>query len=82
MSVEEKLVCELLQELDHYKSMGPDNVHPRLLEELADILMRLLSVTFEQLWRSRNISEDWKKADMIRSIIPSTKRAEGEPRKL
>lgn len=82
MSVEEKLVCELLQELDHYKSMGPDNVHPRLLKELADILTRLLSITFEQLWRSRNISEDWKKVDMIPSIIPSTKRAKGEPRKL
>lgn len=82
LSVQEKLVRELLQKLDPYKSMGPDNVHPRLLRELADILMRLLSIISEQLWRSGNISEDWKKAGIIPSIIPSIKRAKWGPRKL
>ncbi|GAB0204370.1 hypothetical protein GRJ2_002902600 [Grus japonensis] len=41
-SVKEELVCELLQELDPYKSMGSDNIHPRVLKQLADIVEKLL----------------------------------------
>lgn len=43
LSAKEKLVCELLQELDPDKLMDSDIVHPRLLKELDDIFMRLLS---------------------------------------
>ncbi|GAB0209556.1 mitochondrial enolase superfamily member 1 [Grus japonensis] len=63
-SVKEELVCELLQELDPYKSMGPDNIHLRVLRELADVIARLLSVIFEKLWKSGDIPEDWKKANV------------------
>jgi len=62
--VQEVLVCELLQELDPYKSMGPDNIHPRVLRELADIIARPLSIIFEKLWRSGDIPEDSKKASV------------------
>ena len=63
-SVKEELVCELLQELDPYKSMGPDNIHPRVLRELADVVARPLSLIFEKSWRSGDIPEDWKKANV------------------
>jgi len=39
-SVKKELVCEGLQELDPCKSMGPDNIHLRVLRELADITVR------------------------------------------
>ncbi|KAK4815592.1 hypothetical protein QYF61_004807 [Mycteria americana] len=63
-SVKEELVCELLQELDPYKLMGPDNIHLRLLRELSDIIARLVSIIFEELWRSGDVPEDWKKANV------------------
>ncbi|GAB0179917.1 mitochondrial enolase superfamily member 1 [Grus japonensis] len=62
--VKEELVCELLQELVPYKLMGPDNIHPRVLTELSDIVARLLSIIFEKLWRLEDVPEDWKKANV------------------
>ena len=61
--MKEELVCELLQEPDLYKSMGPDNIHLRVLRELADIV-RPLSIIFGKLWRSGDIPEDWKAANV------------------
>ena len=61
LSVEEELVCELLQELDPYKLMGPDVIHLRVLRKLADVIMRLLSIIFEKSWRSGDFSEDWRR---------------------
>ncbi|PKU40160.1 rna-directed dna polymerase from mobile element jockey- hypothetical protein [Limosa lapponica baueri] len=62
-SVKEELLCELLQELDPYKSMGPDTIDLRL-RELADVILRPLSITFEMSWRSGGVPEDWKKANV------------------
>lgn len=47
-SVKEELVRELLQELGPCTLMGPDNIHPRGSRELADVIVRLLSVIFEK----------------------------------
>ncbi|GAB0182615.1 mitochondrial enolase superfamily member 1 [Grus japonensis] len=44
--------------------MGPNNTHPRVLREQADVVARLLSTNFEKLWRSGNVPEDWKKANV------------------
>ncbi|GAB0179310.1 mitochondrial enolase superfamily member 1 [Grus japonensis] len=63
-SAKEELVCELLQELDPYKSMGPNNIHPRMLRELAHVIAMLLSIIFEKSWRLGDVPEDWKKANV------------------
>ncbi|GAB0207760.1 mitochondrial enolase superfamily member 1 [Grus japonensis] len=44
--------------------MGPDNIHPRALRELSDVIVRPLSIIFETSWRSGDVPEDWKKANV------------------
>ncbi|GAB0181361.1 mitochondrial enolase superfamily member 1 [Grus japonensis] len=79
-SVKEELVCKLLQELDPYKLMGPDNIHLRVLRELADIVARPLSIIFEKLWRSGDIPEDLKKAHVTPIYKKSLKEDPGNYR--
>lgn len=50
----EELVFELLQKLDPYKSMGPDNIHLSVVRDLADVSVRLHSTIFEKLWKLGN----------------------------
>ncbi|PKU46749.1 rna-directed dna polymerase from mobile element jockey-like [Limosa lapponica baueri] len=63
-SVKEELACKLLQELDPYKSMGPDTIHLKVLRKLTDVVARLVSITSEKSWRLGDIPEDWKKANV------------------
>jgi len=45
--VEEDEVRKYLSKLDKCKSMGPDGMHLQLLRDLADVITRPLSNTFE-----------------------------------
>ncbi|KGL78536.1 RNA-directed DNA polymerase from mobile element jockey, partial [Tinamus guttatus] len=62
--VEEDLVRELLGKLDTYKSMGPEGMHPRVLRELVDVIAKTLSIIFERSWRTGEMPQDWKKANV------------------
>ena len=58
--IRDKIVLDLLQKLDAYKSMGPDGLHPRVLRELADVVAKLLSIAFWQSWLTGDVLVDWK----------------------
>ncbi|KGL82474.1 hypothetical protein N309_14138, partial [Tinamus guttatus] len=62
--VEEDWIREHLRKLDTHKSMGPDGMHPRVLRELADAIAKPLSIIFERSWRTGEVPEDWKKANV------------------
>jgi len=63
--VEEDCVRDHLSNLDAHKSMGPNGMHPRVLRELADVIAEPLSVIFERSWRTGEVPEDWRKANVI-----------------
>uniref|UniRef100_A0A8C3IGC8 Reverse transcriptase domain-containing protein n=1 Tax=Chrysemys picta bellii TaxID=8478 RepID=A0A8C3IGC8_CHRPI len=45
--------------------MGPDTLHPRVLKELADVIAEPLAIIFENSWRSGEVPDDWKKANVL-----------------
>ncbi|KGL73942.1 RNA-directed DNA polymerase from mobile element jockey, partial [Tinamus guttatus] len=72
--VEEDWVREHLRKLDTDKSMGLDGMHPRVLWELADVIAKPLSLTLERSWRTGEVPEDWKKAN----VTPAFKKGKKE----
>ena len=47
--------------LNVHSTLGPDDMQPRFLKELADVVAKPLSVLFEKLLLSGNVPRDWKK---------------------
>ncbi|PKU43592.1 rna-directed dna polymerase from mobile element jockey-like [Limosa lapponica baueri] len=39
-------------------------MHPQLLKELADVIAGPLSIIFERSWRTEEVPEDWRKANI------------------
>ena len=49
-----------LLRLNVYKSLGPDNIHVRVLEELINVVAKTLSIIFEKSELSGKVSAEWK----------------------
>ena len=46
------------------KSMGCNDMHPRILKELADVVSERLSIVSEKSWLSSEDPDDWKKGNV------------------
>ena len=60
--VQEETVKDVLHRLDCHKSMGPDEIHPRVLRELAEVIAELLSIIYQCSLLTSEVPEDWRLA--------------------
>ncbi|KFQ45842.1 hypothetical protein N333_09138, partial [Nestor notabilis] len=69
-------VQDHLKNMNVHKSMGPDEIHPQVLKELANEVAKPLSIIFERSWEEGELPDDWKKGN----ITPIFKKEKmGEP---
>jgi len=63
--VKEDRVQDYLRNMNIHKSMGPDEIHPTVLRELADAIAKPLSMVFERSWQSGEVPGDWRKGNTV-----------------
>ncbi|KAK4822905.1 hypothetical protein QYF61_023268 [Mycteria americana] len=62
--IQGEMVSDLLHHLGTHKSMGPDEIHLRVLKELADVLTKPLSIIYQQSWLTGEVPADWRLANV------------------
>ena len=58
LEITEQLVKEQLDSLKTSKSLGPDEIHTKLLFELKDFLVQILKKIFNKSWDKPKLPED------------------------
>ena len=63
-TIQEETVRDLLLQLDCHKSMGPDEIHPRVLRELAEEIAEPLSIIYQCSLLTGEVPEVWRLASV------------------
>ncbi|KFV15310.1 hypothetical protein N339_09364, partial [Pterocles gutturalis] len=75
-SVGEDQVQDHLMNLTVHKSMGPDEIHPWVLKEMAEEVAKPLSIIFEKTWQYGEAPAYWKRGN-ITPIFKKGNKKEG-----
>ncbi|GAB0204048.1 hypothetical protein GRJ2_002870400 [Grus japonensis] len=62
--IQGEMVTNMLHDLDTHKSIGLDEIHPRVLKELAEVLTKPLSIIYQQSWLTKEVPVDWRLANV------------------
>ncbi|PKU46270.1 rna-directed dna polymerase from mobile element jockey-like [Limosa lapponica baueri] len=69
-----------LRNLKVHKSMGPGEIHPWVLRELADEVAKQLPIIFEKSWKSSEVPTDWKRGNITHIFKKGKKKDPGNYR--
>ena len=56
--IHQEIVSDVLKHLDIRNSIWPEGVHLRVLRELAEVLIKTLSIIYQQSWLSGEVPVD------------------------
>ena len=57
--------------------MGPDDIHPRALKEVADVVVEPLSVIFEKSWLSGEVLVTEKRETLLPFLRKGERKTQG-----
>ena len=63
-TIQEETVRDLLLQLDCHKSMGPNEIHLRVLRDLAEVIAEPLSIIYQRSLLMGEVPEDWRLASV------------------